>query len=129
VSKKLNRRDAERERQVELNFLERVAKRIPRETWVLKPLGDLYTRCGEFEKGFQVDLNLTELCPREPEVWYNLGCSCALLGRKEDALIALEKAVKFGYTDADYMRRDADLASIQDDPEFERLVRGLEGTS
>jgi len=126
VSKKLNRRDAERERQVELNFLERVATRIPKETWVLKPLGDLYTRCGEFEKGLQVDLNLTQLCPREPEVWYNLGCSFALLERKEDALIALGKAVEFGYTDAEYMRSDEDLSSIQNHPEFEKLVIGLE---
>jgi len=127
VSKRLHRRDSEREQKIELNFLERVAKRIPKETWVLKPLGDLYTRCGEFEKGLQVDLNLTQLCPQEPEVWYNLGCSFALLERTADAIVALQKAVEFGYTDAEYMRKDEDLATIRNQPEFERLVRGLEG--
>ena len=111
----------------ELCFLEGVAGRIPARSWILKPLGDLYTRCGKFKKGLQVDLRLTRLCPGEPEVWYNLGCSFALLDHKVDACSALEKAVELGYTDAGWMRNDDDLRSVRDLPEFQKLLRKLEG--
>ena len=67
------------------------------------------------------------LDPAGLKVWYNLGCSFALLERTADAIVALQKAVEFGYTDAEYMRKDEDLATIRNQPEFERLVRGLEG--
>ena len=43
------------------------------------------------------------------------------LERKDEALAALGKAHAAGYGDADWARRDPDLAILHGDPVFERL--------
>jgi non-specific serine/threonine protein kinase len=45
---------------------------------------------------------------------------CAIK-KKAEAIDALSKAWKFGYRDADWVRRDPDLALLHDEPEFEKL--------
>ncbi len=110
---------------VEMRFLEGVRNRCPKDSRVLKALGDLYTRTGELEKGLDVDRNLVRMCPKEPEVWYNLGCSHALVGEKEEAFEALSRAVELGYSDRDWMSRDNDLRSIRKDPRFRLLLQQL----
>ena len=90
---------------------------------VLRALGDLYTKVGKVEEGLQVDKDLSLLCPFESEVWYNLGCSYALTGRKEEAFDALDHAIRLGYEDPDWMARDRDLESLREDPRFEKLVK------
>ena len=69
---------------VELRFLEGVRNRYPADAKVLKAIGDLYTQAGHYEAGLEVDLKLSRICPEESEVWYNLGCSLALVGRKDE---------------------------------------------
>jgi hypothetical protein len=106
-----------------MSFLEGVSRRCPENPDVLKPLADLYTRVGRFDQGLRVDLELARLCPEDCIVWYNLGCSFALTGRKDRAFDALGRAVSLGYDDHESMRRDADLASLHEDPRFDELLR------
>jgi tetratricopeptide (TPR) repeat protein len=61
------------------------------------------------------------LRPDEATVLYNAACTFASLGKKSEALDALQKAWNAGFKDADWTRRDPDLASLHGDPEFERL--------
>jgi non-specific serine/threonine protein kinase len=61
------------------------------------------------------------LRPNEATVLYNAACTFCFLGRKSEAIEALKKAWNAGYQDADWTRRDPDLASLHGDPEFERL--------
>lgn len=110
---------------VELKFLEALRKRCPSHEPLLEALGNLYTRVGRYEDGLQVDLELTKLRPREPENWYNLGCSHALVGDKENALAALEHAVDIGYSDGEWMSKDADLTALHGDHRFLDLVKRL----
>lgn len=112
-----------REERVDLRFLESVRRRTPHHPELLKALGDLYTRTGEYEKGLEVDMVLRETCPDDPLVWYNLGCSLALLGREDVALDALDRAIGLGYRDARHMLDDEDLASLRENPRFVELVR------
>jgi hypothetical protein len=81
------------------------------------------------QDGLMVDLELARLCPRESDVWYNLGCSYALAGRSDDALAALTSAVQLGYQDFHWMMQDEDLRSLRADPRFLKLTRHAEGTS
>jgi non-specific serine/threonine protein kinase len=57
----------------------------------------------------------------EATVLYNAACVFCLLKRKSDAMDAVRKAWEAGFKDADWARRDPDLALLHGDPEFEKL--------
>lgn len=114
-----------REDKQELEFLQRIAKRLPEDTEVLRALGDLYTRTGDYSEGLRVDERLSQLCSEDPLVWYNLGCSLALTGGKEDALEALSRALELGYDDYEWMKKDPDLAVLRGDPRFESMLEWI----
>ncbi len=109
--------------QVEIGFLEAVRRRRPDDRRVLEVLGDLYTRTGRFEEGLRADLELVQRHSSEPLIWYNLACSLALVGRKDEAFDALSRALELGYSDGNWMIRDDDLASLRSDPRFKALVK------
>ena len=110
---------------VEMDFLEKIAKRLPRDVDTLEALGDLYTRAGRYEDGLAVDRTLAELEPDDMTIWYNLGCSLALLKKREDALKALKHALELGFSDYEWMSRDPDLNSMREDGEFKRLLKRI----
>lgn len=110
---------------VELQFLEKIAKRLPEDIEVLQALADLYTKTGSFEEGLKIDLMLSQQLPGDDLVWYNLGCSYALTNHCDEAFEALTKAVELGYGDYDWMKSDPDLKSLHRDPRFESLLSWL----
>ncbi len=109
-----------------LEILKAAARRRPHDLEILFSLGDLFTRLGYIEEGLQVDLTLARLQPRDPTVHYNLACSYALLGRKEEAFAELRKAIRLGYSDPGHMRSDPDLDGLRADPRFGKLLALLE---
>ena len=111
--------------QIELRFLEAVAERLPEDDRVLKPLGDLYTASGRLQEGLAVDRRLVVLCPGEPSVWYNLGCSLALVGETDAAFDALHAAIDRGYRDRKWLIEDEDLSSLRGDPRFKEVTDRL----
>ena len=54
--------------------------------------------------------------------YYNLACICAIQGRRAEALDALRKAIRAGFTNASWLLEDGDLKSLRGDPEFNSLV-------
>jgi serine/threonine protein kinase/Tfp pilus assembly protein PilF len=61
---------------------------------------------------------------------YDRACVAAMLGRRGEALNWLTRAVRAGWTDADWMADDDELVALRGDPEFERIVARLrESTS
>lgn len=109
----------------EMDFLEKIMKRLPEDVDVLEALGDLYTRVGRYEDGLAVDRTLARIQPGDSNVWYNLGCSLALLNKRDEALKALRHAVELGYTDREWMCRDSDLKSLRDDGDFKTLLEHI----
>lgn len=66
-----------------------------------------------------------ELQPQNATTWYNLACARARAGRSDDALEALETAVRLGLPEG--MRppqQDPDLESLRSLPGFARLFAG-----
>jgi len=61
------------------------------------------------------------LRPNEAMVHYNAACTFCSMSRKSEALDALNKAWRNGFKDANWARRDPDLAMLHGDAEFERL--------
>ena len=55
-------------------------------------------------------------------LYYNAACASALAGRKEAAFAQLRQAIGAGYTKADAIRADTDLASLHGDPRFDALL-------
>jgi predicted Zn-dependent protease len=109
----------------EAEFLTGVARRCPDDLPTLKALADLYTTCGEYGKGLEMDKRLVKLLPEEPLVWYNLACSYALLKQKEEAFTCLERSIELGYKNLAWLSQDDDLLSLRKDPRFTNIVRKL----
>jgi len=60
-------------------------------------------------------------------LWYNLACTAARAGRRDEAFEYLRRAVEAGYNDAQLIRTDDDLKSLRNDPRFDKLVAHLKG--
>jgi tetratricopeptide (TPR) repeat protein len=67
------------------------------------------------------------LRPNDAMVMYNVACVFGQLGRKAEAIDALRKALEGGWGDADWARRDPDLALLHGDPEFDRMYPPTDG--
>lgn len=63
--------------------------------------------------------------PASPDLWYDLACARARLGRVPDAIAALRRAVAMGFHDRELLATDADLAALREDPGFESVVQSL----
>ena len=61
------------------------------------------------------------------EPFYNYACCLARTGKADEALAALSKSVELGFFHPDLARKDEDLASLRARPEFEALLRKMEG--
>jgi tetratricopeptide (TPR) repeat protein len=67
-------------------------------------------------------LKAIEIFPEDP-VWnYNLACAYAKVGKVDNALKVLEKAIRFGYRDSRSISNDIDLKSISDLEKFHELL-------
>src|SRR6202167_806454 len=68
------------------------------------------------------ELNLAvTLRANEASILYNAACLYCSLKRKAEALDALRKAWEAGFRDSVWARRDPDLITLHDEPEFDRL--------
>lgn len=112
----------ERNRRVEVEFLEGVRSRLPTHAAVVESLGCLYTEMGQYQEGLSADRQMVEMEPHSPIAWYNLACSLSLTQQTDAAFAALEKAVALGYNDAEWMQEDDDFRPIRTDPRFVRLL-------
>lgn len=110
----------------EIRFYERILKDRPNYVDALMPLAEAYTRKGWYRKGLEIDRKLSVLCKKDPLVFYNLACSCALVGQKKRAIQNLKKSIRMGYRDLAHLKRDPDLQSLHTEPEYQFLMKSLE---
>ncbi len=103
---------------VEIAFLEGLRGQMPQDTCVLKLLGDDYTTAGRIQAGLEVDLQLASLLPADPTVHYNLACSHSLVGELRESAQALCRAIRLGYDEWDWMRKDEDLDNLRHSVEY-----------
>ena len=111
--------------QIELSFLEGLAKRLPENRDILKSLADLYTKVGRYNNGLYLDEKLSLMCPDENMVWYNLACSYALTEQVDQGINALEKALELGYDDFSWMKEDKDLSNLHGTDAFTELLKSI----
>ncbi len=61
--------------------------------------------------------------PDDPGILYNIACSYGCLGKPDDAIEALERAVDKGYAHKEWMENDPDLESIRTSPRYQALLQ------
>ena len=101
--------------------LENHLREVPEDARARILLGGMYSQEHRIEDAIRETNLAMTLRPNEATVLYNAACTFANLGRHAEAIDALRKAWEAGYRDAEWTRRDPDLATLHDDPEFERL--------
>lgn len=107
----------------ELKFFGNILQSFPDYVDVLRVTGNNLTLKGRVREGLEIDRRLVRLRPKDALAHYNLACSYSLMGRTEQALQALRKAVELGYRDFKYMSQDRDLDPIRGDPRYRQLLR------
>jgi adenylate cyclase len=67
-----------------------------------------------------------QMAPGEPTVLYNVACIHSVLGQTEPSIEYLERALEKGFSHIDWIKHDADLDPLRDDPRFNRLLKKYE---
>jgi tetratricopeptide (TPR) repeat protein len=107
---------------LEIDFCEQILRVNPAYGEALSVLGEAYTRRGDYVKGLDIDLKLSQLRPESGVVHYNLACSYALTGHVEESFDALKKSVELGYRDLEHIRNDRDLEILRKDARYAALL-------
>jgi non-specific serine/threonine protein kinase len=118
----LEREDAKGQVRLRLiQALESHLREVPEDARARILLGGMYAQSQRDDDAIRETQLAMTLRPNEATVLYNAACTFANLNRRVEALEALRKAWDAGYKDADWTRRDPDLAPLHGEPEFERL--------
>ncbi|HUF23126.1 MAG TPA: protein kinase, partial [Vicinamibacterales bacterium] len=108
-------------RQRRSQALEEQLRQVPEDVRARIMLAIDYAAIGRTEEAVR-EVNLAiVLRPGEASVLYNAACAFCAMHKKDAALDLLRRAHAAGFGDADWTRRDPDLALLHDDPEFDRL--------
>jgi tetratricopeptide (TPR) repeat protein len=108
-------------RQQRVRVLESQLSKVPEDARARVLLAGDYASMNRVDDAMHESNMAMALRPNDAIVMYNVSCTFCALGKKEEALSALRKAYDPGFSDADWTRRDPDLALLRDDPEFERM--------
>jgi Flp pilus assembly protein TadD len=108
-------------RQREILALETHLNTVPEDARAHILLAADYAAVGRHEEATR-DVNLAiALRPNDAFMHYNAACTFCLMGKKAEAMAAIVKAHGAGFVDANWARRDPDLAPLHGEPEFQRL--------
>jgi Flp pilus assembly protein TadD len=81
-------------------------------------------RAGRTDEAKSKAARAIELSPNDPLMFYNAACFYANVGDKTHAIESLRNAVASGYGFYEWIKRDPDLASLRDEPEYVELMKG-----
>jgi serine/threonine protein kinase/tetratricopeptide (TPR) repeat protein len=114
-------------RQRAIQAMEGHVRQVPEDARARILLSSYYAVEGRNDDAMR-EANLAMLLrPNEATVHYNAACTFCAMNKKAEAMDALCKAWRNGFKDADWARRDPDLALLHDDPEFEKLYPETHG--
>ncbi len=80
---------------------------------------------GEKTRGLEWARRALAIDPEETSILYNVACVYANEGMADQALECLEKAVKFGFGQREWIEHDSDLESLRSQPRFQALLARL----
>jgi serine/threonine protein kinase/Tfp pilus assembly protein PilF len=93
-------------------------------------LGQAYHSAGReidaknsYRRAVQLVEERLALNPDDAGVLYNIACAYASLGKPEESIAALERAVDKGYAHKEWMENDPDLDPIRSSPRYQALLQ------
>jgi adenylate cyclase len=81
-------------------------------------------RAGRVEEAKVKAARAIELSPNDPLMFYNAACFYATIGETSLSLASLKNAITSGYGFYEWIKRDPDLDSIRNEPEYIELMTG-----
>lgn len=87
-------------------------------------IADLYVYTQQYKEALNVFMGL--MFGGDKTFFYNMACLFSLMGKKKQALLMLKKAIKAGYDDLRWIRKDKELDLIRNTKQFKRLEKYLE---
>lgn len=84
--------------------------------------GEKAVAAGEFELAASHFEQVAAVFPYEPTTRFQLACCWARQGQTDRALSELELSIRYGWQDAEALRGDEHLASLQIDPRLAELI-------
>ncbi len=84
---------------------------------------------GEHARAVELIEQFLRHSPDSPAMLYNAACGCSLLGRRDDAVAYLLRAIEAGFTDFDLLRSDPDLEAIRDHETYTAIVEAVRRVS
>jgi tetratricopeptide (TPR) repeat protein len=109
----------------EIELFQGLLNRNPNYVDVLKVLGNNLAAKGDREASLEVDRRLVGLRPNDAAAHYNFACSLSVLGRLDEAMDNLERALALGYENLEYLTEDKDLIPLHREPRFLRMLERL----
>jgi len=123
VMDRLGRHDTANElRQQQRQTIDRHLETVPEDVRARILLGSVLAATGDRDRAVRELRRALELRPDDTNILYNAACVYGQLDEKQDALALLRRLKQAGILNADWARRDPDLACIHDDAEFLALI-------
>ena len=118
-------RDEQANRMVERGIvaLEKQLDTVPEDVRARMLLAGYYAAAGRSEESVRQLQTAVALRPRDSNVLYNAACTYALLQQPREALDMLKAAKEAGWANLDWAKRDTDLISLRENPEFQQLCQ------
>ncbi|MDP9177353.1 MAG: tetratricopeptide repeat protein, partial [Gemmatimonadota bacterium] len=82
-------------------------------------------KLGESEGALEFARRSLAMDPDDPMLLYNVASTYSLVGKADDALACLERAIDRGFGHREWFDNDPDFASIRDLPRFKAIRRGM----
>jgi tetratricopeptide (TPR) repeat protein len=81
---------------------------------------------GQAEEGMELVNRAVAISPDETGLLYNVACIYSTVGRTDEALDHLERAVRAGYNHRAWMEADSDFDPIRQHPRFQALLKQID---
>jgi tetratricopeptide (TPR) repeat protein len=83
---------------------------------------------GEYDQGLEWAQQALAIDPDEPMVLYNVACIQSLAKKYSDALDSLEKAVRNGLKQKNWLEHDSNLDPLRSSPRYKKLLKQFPAT-
>ena len=92
---------------------------FPQHPGTYSSVGAGWIRLGELQKGWEIGKKAIEI---DSTFHFDFAVFLSILGKKEEALDHLEKALKNGYRDLVWIKLNSGFDTIRDEARFQRLM-------